>query len=361
MIIESKTRNYELVFTKSILHNRNLFEEKIKGTYDNLYFFIDKQVYELYKTEIDEFTNGSKMLLIEAKEDNKDYINLSKYYQWLIENHFTRKDYLVTIGGGILQDISGFIASTMYRGLKWVLIPTTLLAQADSCIGSKTSINFGSAKNLIGTYYPPDYIFNDNSFCDTLTDSFFNSGVGEIIKFHLLSDNNGYAKLLNYLNSENLRTSGEFESIIRSTLEIKYSYFSSDEYDTGRRNLLNYGHCFGHALESATMFEVSHGEAVIVGMGFANTLSLQRGILDKKLYEELERIFCRFYPDFDLSAINAQTIIKYLKKDKKRVGNNLTMILLTNIGESFKSDDVTVEEIEKTFEVFFSTYRAMDK
>ena len=132
-------------------------------------------------------------------------------------------DVLITFGGGILQDICGFIASTLYRGIKWIFFPTTLLAQADSCIGSKTSINFKNSKNLIGSFYPPDIIIIDPVFCKTLTPGYFNSGLGEIIKFHLMSDYNEYEKLEKYLASNNLRDGAEFHDIIWSTLMIKKS------------------------------------------------------------------------------------------------------------------------------------------
>ena len=274
----------------------------------------------------------------------------------LIENRFTRNDVLLTIGGGILQDISGFVASTLYRGIKWVFFPTTLLAQADSCIGSKTSVNFGDSKNLIGSFYPPDMIHIDARFCHTLTDEYFNSGVGEIIKFHLLSDNKGYARLKEYLLSSDLCETSRLNKIILSTLAIKKSYFEGDEFDTGRRNLLNYGHCFGHALESASNFGVCHGEAVLVGMGFANLMSLKRGIMYKEKYDEFEAIFQKHYPRFDLSSVSADVLIEYLKRDKKRVGKDLTMILAEDIGKHYKSDDIKEFEIRNVYHEFLKGY-----
>jgi len=354
MKIESKIKNYSLEILDNALDKNDQVFSDLK--YDKMFFFIDENVYMLYKKKIDDFKKDSNYITIDAIEQNKDFNKLSNYYKTLIEKNFTRNDILVTIGGGILQDISGFIASTLYRGIKWVFIPTTLLSQADSCIGSKTSINFEDSKNLIGSFYPPDRIFIDVEFCNTLTPEYFNSGLGEIIKFHILSDKKRYQNLRSYLKTSDLKKKESFKKIILSTLEIKKSYFESDEFDAGRRNLLNYGHCFGHALESASNFKICHGEAVLVGMGFANLLSFKRGILEKEKYEEFENIFKKYYPKFNLSKIKIDDILYYLKRDKKRVGKDLTMILTKDIGKHFKFNDIKKEEIIETFNEFIAYY-----
>ena len=193
MKIESKIKDYSMEMLDNVLEKHNQVFSDLK--YDKMFFFIDENVYRLYKKKIDDFKKDSNYITIEAIEQNKDFNNLSNYYKTLIEKNFTRNDILVTIGGGILQDISGFTASTIYRGIKWIFIPTTLLAQADSCIGSKTSINFEDSKNLIGSFYPPDRVFIDVGFCNTLTPEYFNSGLGEVIKFHLLSNEKRYCQI----------------------------------------------------------------------------------------------------------------------------------------------------------------------
>lgn len=350
MRIKSKLKEYNVEITSTVLEKKDSIFKHF--TYNRLFYFIDSNVSNLYEKQLKQFIGNDFVLTIEALEKNKEYLNLAQYYQFLIENGFTRNDILITIGGGILQDISGFIASTLYRGLRWFFLPTTLLSQADSCIGSKTSVNFGDSKNLIGSFYPPDNIFIDPVFCKTLTDEYFNSGLGEIIKFHLMSNTIGYETLTKYLSSSNLRDNLLLKSIIHSTLEIKKSYFESDEFDTGRRNLLNYGHCFGHALESASNFAVCHGEAVLLGMGIANLLSFKRGIMTKAKHKELEDIIRIYYPEFDLASVPIHEIIKYMKRDKKRVGKDLTMILCRDIGDQIKFDDIKEDEINDTIKEF---------
>lgn len=354
MKLQSKIKNYTLKMVDNLLDNKKKIFENLP--YDRLFYFIDENVYKLYKNKLMPFINDDFYLVIEALETNKEYKNLTKYYKILIENKFTRNDILVTIGGGILQDISGFIASTLYRGIKWIFIPTTLLAQADSCIGSKTSINFEDSKNLIGSFYPPNAIYIDIEFCKTLESEYFNSGLGEIIKFHLLSDEKRYEQLREYLSLTDLRQGELFKNIIWSNLEIKKSYFEEDEFDAGKRNLLNYGHCFGHALESASNFAVSHGEAVLIGMGFANLLSLKRGLMPEKKFTEFEDLFQKYYPNFDISNINVNDIIYYLKRDKKRVGKDLTMILSEDIGRHHKYNDIKEVEVIETFNDFIKSY-----
>jgi len=354
MKIQSKLKDYAAEMIDGLLDKREEVLANLK--FNRLFYFVDSNVSRIYVGKLRQFISDDFCLLIEALETNKEYGNLANYYRALIENNFTRNDILVTIGGGILQDISGFISSTLFRGVKWVFFPTTLLAQADSCIGSKTSINFDGSKNLIGSFCPPDAIFIDMSFCQTLTPEYFNSGLGEIIKFHLMSDESKYKLLREYLALPDLRHGEHFKTIIWSTLQIKKSYFAEDEFDTDRRNLLNYGHCFGHALESAGNFAVCHGEAVLIGMGFANLLSLKRGIMTEDKYDEFEELFQKYYPRFNLSKVNVESIISYLKHDKKRVGKDLTMILSKDIGKQFKFNDIKEKEIVEAYNDFIKIY-----
>lgn len=354
MKIKSKIKTYELEFIENSLQKKNKILSRLP--HSKPFYFVDERFYKLYKKELDAFVDFDIMILIAAEEKNKSYLKLAEYYRALIENKFTRADMLITFGGGILQDISGFIASTLYRGIKWMYFPTTLLAQADSCIGSKTSINFDDSKNLIGTFYPPDIIINDITFTKTLTPEYFNSGLGEIIKFHLMSDIKGYSLLKKYCACPDLRNNTYFRKVVHSTLKIKYSYFKGDEFDSARRNLLNYGHCFGHALESATHFGISHGEAVIVGMGFANLVSLARGIMSQKKYNKFETILINYYPRFDISKVDINDLVYYLGRDKKRVGKDLTMILSRDIGKQYKYDDLKEKEIRAAYKEFLKKY-----
>lgn len=355
--IKSKIKNYSLEIIDNVLDKGSDLFSSFK--FNRLFYFIDKNFYKIYENKLKKFIKKDFYLLIGATEYNKSFLNLPNYFRELIKREFRRNDILVTFGGGILQDISGFVASTLYRGVRWLFLPTTLLAQADSCVGSKTSINFDESKNLVGTFYPPDRVYIDIEFCKTLSKEYFNSGVGEIIKFHLMSDKIRYARLKKFIAASDLLNSPLLKEIILSTLEIKKTYFENDEFDTRRRNLLNYGHCFGHALESATNFAICHGEAVIVGMGFANLLSLRRGFMTQKKYEEFEGVFCKYYPRFDFSTVKVDAIIEQLKHDKKRISGDLTMILASDIGKQYKYDDIKESEIRNLYCEFAKKYPKM--
>lgn len=359
MKVVSKIKTYEYHMVEQALKKKEeLFSSLV---YNRLFYFVDQHFYDLYRKDVNAFIDDDFVLYIDADERNKEYGKLAEYYQALIDARFTRNDMLVTFGGGVLQDLSGFIASTLYRGIKWTYFPTTLLSQADSCIGSKTSINFGDSKNLIGSFYPPDQIFIDSGFTQTLTDIDFNSGLGEIIKFHLLSNRKQYQVLLKYLNEGDIRKNEYFQQVVESTLNIKQSYFEQDEFDTGVRNLLNYGHCYGHALESATNFRIAHGEAVMIGMGLANTIALNRQYMSQGVYDEFEEILQRYYPRFDLTTVNIGVLIDYMKKDKKRISDtDLTMIIGRDVGDFIKVDDVSFDEVRTAHKAFLEIYFDMD-
>ncbi len=356
MTIHSTFKDYTVDFLDGILGRRDWLAAKRPG--GRCFFFVDSAIAREYKTELSDFVAGDFRLEIEALETNKEYSALAPYFQALVDAGFQRRDTLVAIGGGILQDITGFIASTLYRGVPWVFIPTTLLAQADSCIGSKTSINLGQTKNLIGSFCPPDAIAIDVGFARTLSDAYFTSGLGEVIKYHLMVDDDAYRRIKTYLASLNLRAREVLEPIMRSSLGIKKTFIEGDEFDTGRRNLLNYGHCFGHALESASEFGISHGQAVVVGVGFANLLSLKRGLLLPEVYADIERVLLPHYPRFNHSGVSIDALLGFLKRDKKRVGTALTMILCRGIGKQEKFDDLSEQEVRATHAEFLAQYPA---
>jgi 3-dehydroquinate synthase len=346
--IKSRIKDYSVEMIDDIFS----LSQSIKINNTRFFFIIDEKLYSIYKCRMDKFVGKSKKILIPAKEESKTLPYIMNIYRKLFDNGFNRNDTLFTFGGGILQDISGFIASTIYRGVRWIFAPTTLLAQADSCIGSKTSINFYKWKNQIGTFYPPDKIFIDPNFTDTLTDRDFYSGLGEIIKVHLMGDEGSFDSLSKYLCTKKLHAKSDFTQMVSNSLKIKRSYFEGDEFDTGRRNLLNYGHCFGHALESASNFEINHGEAVLLGIGFSNQVALNRKILCKTEFLKIESVIKPYYPVFDLKSISIKQIINNMKHDKKRTDKKLVMIVLKKVGVLEKRTDIEEQEIEQIYSKF---------
>jgi 3-dehydroquinate synthase len=249
--IPSKVNNYTLGFIDQIKEIENLIDQ------ENTITIIDSNVNKLYPN-LQRNSNTVIECTEEAKTLNGASIILSKL-SFLKANVRTK---LVVIGGGVLQDVVGFCASIYSRGVEYILVPTTLLAQTDSCVGGKTSINFESRKNILGTFYPPSQIIIYPEFLNTLNKVDYISGLGEIYKFHILQN-----------KIDQFNPYSDVESMILDGLKYKIDILSRDEFDKGERKFLNYGHTFGHALESVSNHEIPHGLAVILGSMIATRLA----------------------------------------------------------------------------------------
>ena len=264
LTIKSNIKNYIVHFEK----DKNFLENLVKR--ENTIFIIDKNVYNLHKSNILANIPQDKSIFLDISEEMKNIETACFLYEKIMQFSPRKNLTIISIGGGITQDVTGFVASSLYRGVNWIFVPTTLLAQVDSCIGAKTSLNFKHYKNLVGTFYPPSEIFIYPEFLKTLTREDFYSGVGEMAKLHLM---NGEDATKNFVKDLSLIDKLDETTLLKYTqncLKIKKSYIENDEFDTGKRNMLNYGHCFGHAIESSTNFEISHGQAVVLGMILAN-------------------------------------------------------------------------------------------
>jgi 3-dehydroquinate synthase len=309
------------------------------------HFFIDASIEKHYPQGVRYLQDCGKVHVIEASEDQKDYQALGEWYGRLMSAGFQRGHTLATVGGGVLQDLSGFIASTLYRGIDWVYAPTTLLAQADSCIGSKTSINFHGTKNMLGTFYPPREVILDPVFCTTLPDAEIASGLSEVIKFHVMTSEDSVDFVSAHLTAAIGRDTVSLQKLAASSLERKKAFIVGDEFDKGRRNLCNYGHCFGHALESASEYRVNHGQAVAVGMVVANSITQMRNQLPLSVEKRLLDLIFPVLPQITLDEPLVEACIGYMKQDKKRRGQLLTAVVCYDIGELSLVHDVTEEEV----------------
>ena len=298
---------------------------------DNVLFMVDSRVYALYKQSVLAPIVDKPLILLEIDESHKTLEYVATLYEKITRFAPKKNIHLISIGGGITQDITGFIASSLYRGVKWSFIPTTLLAQTDSCIGAKTSLNFTSYKNLIGTFFPPDSIYIYAPFTHSLDRVDMYSGIGEMAKFHLLCGRDKareFAAIVPKLISDEKA----LLEAIYFCLQVKQGYIEEDEFDTGRRNLLNFGHCFGHALESSTNFALPHGLAVVVGMLLANRVSKKRDLLTQD--EEAYIASNVLYPLLacDIPKLDVESTLQAMAKDKKNTAsdNRLPLIMLAN-------------------------------
>jgi len=343
--IKSNIHNYQVDFQKNLSFISKLIELKKRV------FVIDKNVYRLYKKEFKSISKD-KLFILDAVEEKKTLESVQKIYEFLAKEDAKKNMILISIGGGITQDITGFVASSLYRGIKWIFVPTTFLAQADSCIGSKTSLNFKNYKNIIGGFYPPHKIYIAPDFLKTLTKKDFYSGIGEVIKFALLKEK--YPKNIDNIISmvESLKKDKNKLQTIRKTMAVKQRYIATDEFDTGKRNLFNYGHCFGHALENSSHYKIPHGIAVTIGMIYANIVSYDRGLISKKVLKKLniELLLPNIYMKLKLSYFDKNILLESMKNDKKRVGKDLTIVIaVDNEIRAKKVDNFSFKEFSKTY------------
>lgn len=319
LLIQSHKGPYTVLFDDMLLHDSGCLMD------GEPHFLVDSNVARLYAQKLRGILAHPNAILIDATEENKSLEKIIPIFERLVQNKVRRGHVLVAIGGGIIQDITCFIASTLLRGLPWRFVPTTLLSQADSCIGSKSSINLGDTKNILGTFNPPQQIFIDTGFLDTLERKEVQSGVGEIAKVHAIDGVTSFDRL-----------AGDFDRLftdrtvllkyIHSALLIKQRFIEEDEFDQGVRNIFNYGHSFGHAIESATHYAVPHGIAVAMGMDMANHIAVARGLLPGTHYDRMHVTLHKNYGDYAKTTIPLDAMLSALMKDKKNTSTMLGLI-----------------------------------
>ena len=328
----SKICNYKIEFVSSL---ESIISEIDK---ENTIVFIDSNVASLYP-----FLVSDSSILVECIEDSKTINGVLSVLSELTERKSNIQTKILVIGGGILQDLVGFCASIYCRGIEYVLVPTTLLSQVDSCVGGKTSINFNDRKNILGTFYPPSKILIYTNFIDTLSLIEHISGLGEIYKFNILQNT------IDNFNTENIT------DMIRSGLEYKIDILSRDEFDTGERKFLNFGHTFGHAIESISEYKVPHGICVILGSMVAIQISHRLGytVNDRTKILDIGRsLLSQSGINFDKNWFIFERLFDIIKSDKKSTGK-LTMILIDS--EPVIRDVENTEIMQELLDEFYES------
>ena len=308
--IQSHTGPYQVEFNNSLINSNELNN---LGTH----YIVDRNVFGYLGEHFYKAMANKHVVLVDATEETKSYKGIEPVFSELLDHGLKKDSVLVAIGGGITQDITCFVANTFMRGIKWIFVPTTLLAQADSCVGSKSSINFGKTKNILGSFTPPKKVIISEQFLSTLADRDVKSGIGEIIKLYLVDGQ--------LVSSDEIRK--DLTTHLYNTLQIKKKYIETDEFDTGIRNILNYGHCFGHAIESSTNFGIPHGIAISIGMDVANLFAKNEGLITAEEYQEMHKVLYSNYTGFTDVAIKIAPVFAALSKDKKNTGSKINLIL----------------------------------
>jgi 3-dehydroquinate synthase len=333
--IKSSSHDYSVEERASL---RSAIESVVRPK--GVFFLIDAAVARGHADAFKGLVSEEASIVIEASEEQKSFERLAPIFLELLARGLKRDGLLVVIGGGVLQDIGCFIATVLFRGVRWELIPTTLLAQADSCIGSKSSINIGSYKNQIGTFYPPHRVLLVADVLKSLPWDEIRSGLGEVIKLQLIEGESGFNELMNDL--ERVTPNSGWEVIfkwVKRSMAVKKPYIENDEYDRGIRNILNYGHTFGHAYESATHYAIPHGISVVLGMLTATYLSARLGLVSMDYYGNLKRQLQPWYYPYGtkLFSVDKDEIFKAVKHDKKNTGDSINCILTHGPGRMEKT------------------------
>jgi len=298
---------------------------------------ISDKVEKLYG-KILRFNNAEKIVLKDGEKE-KSFANYKKILDKALKMKLTRKDAIIAIGGGVVGDIAGFAASTYMRGIDYIQVPTTLLACVDSSVGGKVAINTKDGKNLIGCFYQPKAVYINLNFLQTLDERQYKSGLGEVVKYIFIEKScncRDEFNLLNFINenSESIisRNLNILEKLIYICLRLKVSVVEQDEKETGLRKILNFGHTYGHAVESITKYKkYTHGEAVVKGIKFAFSLAEQKGLVDKNYAYMANDILDKFGFK-NVAALPQEKIINTMKLDKKADTGLINFILPTDYG-----------------------------
>ena len=280
------------------------------------HYIVDRRVAELYKLKL----HTDNIVYINANEDSKSYISIGKIIDVLVKMKMNKTSVLTAIGGGITQDITAFIASVYMRGIQWKFIPTTLLAQADSCIGSKSSVNFGDRKNLLGTFNPPKKILLNTHYLSTLSNEDIMSGISEILKLYIID--------LDIKSISEIQKN--YKAALIKALNIKKKYIEEDEFDKKSRKLLNYGHCIGHAIESASHYSIPHGIAVAMGMIVVNNFSVNMGNLSLQFCNKINDNLRPLIEGYKFPR-KFEEVKKFMQSDKKNTSETITLIELDSV------------------------------
>lgn len=335
LIVDLKERSYPIIIEKNLLDS---IHHKIKEIYkgNKIFILTDDNVNGYYGDKIVENLRAVgyevKLLSLKPGEKSKSFDMLSVIYDSLLDFKMTRSDIMITLGGGVIGDIGGFAASTYLRGIDFIQVPTSLLAQVDSSVGGKVAVDLKRGKNLVGSFYHPKAVFIDPLVLNTLEEKFFSDGMGEVIKYGCIKDSEFFEFLSKIKSREELFEN--IEKVIYTCCDIKRAVVEKDEKDKGERMLLNFGHTLGHALEQYYNYSnYTHGEAVAIGMYQITLLSEEKGFTKKGTAEKIRKVLEQYNLPYNME-VKINDIVEGISLDKKNLGKALNLILLRGIGHS---------------------------
>lgn len=342
ILIEHSYEKLTKVFSALALHGRKLCIVSDSNV-GPLYMGDVLDIAKDYAAIVETFT-------FPAGEESKNMDVVQKLYEHLICSHFDRNDVLIALGGGVVGDLVGFTAATYLRGIRFVQMPTSLLAMVDSSIGGKTGVDFMKYKNMVGAFYMPNAVYINLSVLQSLTDAQYYSGFGEVIKYGAIMHKEFYQTLGKLIPQLTERNSTALESIVHTSCMCKKKIVETDPTEQGERALLNYGHTLGHAIEKLMDFRMLHGECITVGMVAASYISCERGYISKQEHEEFIQLCKALHLPVSYQNLASKDIIKASKSDKKMDADRIKFILLRSMGEAYIDKTVTDEEMLQALE-----------
>ncbi|ETT81145.1 3-dehydroquinate synthase [Viridibacillus sp. FSL R5-0477] len=345
--VKAKSHAYEVqISANSLTEAVKSFDQQLSKA-DKIIVFTDENVWKLHSERFTaEFPYPFKVNILAAGEDCKTFESFFAAQSFLLEQKCTRKTFVFAFGGGAVGDLTGFVASTFMRGIPFIQIPTTILAH-DSAVGGKTAINHPLGKNMIGAFYQPQGVLYDISYLKTLPEKEVRSGMAEVIKHALISDEKWLAELMS-TNSILDFSQADLAMHLEQGIRVKAGIVAEDEEEHSVRKFLNFGHTYGHAIEAASGFgKLAHGEAVMIGMVYALILSERYGTIPATVTRSFIEFAIRNGYSFDaVNQFTFEQLLDYLMKDKKAEYGILQFVLLKKIGEPFVQQ-ISIEECQE--------------
>ncbi|XJS11657.1 3-dehydroquinate synthase [Aerococcaceae bacterium WGS1372] len=293
-------------------------------------------------------------LVIPPGESQKNFENVQKIIDKLAINHFSRDDLLIALGGGVIGDLVGFTASIYLRGIDYVQIPTTFLSAIDSSVGGKTAIDITHGKNMVGAFHHPLVVLCDVDSFKTLPQHIFEDGCSELIKYAMIMNSDLLSILINKEEAIN-PTDSDIISIVSSCVQMKKEVVLNDEFDQGLRQLLNFGHTLGHAIEQLSGYSISHGRSVALGMLLFTKMAYTQGVLESDLTNLLKELLMKYHLLADEINFNSDQLLTTMLNDKKRRGDNITLILPKKFGQC-KLIDLSINTFKDWFTEEWQAY-----
>ena len=347
--VNLKDRSYPIFIGKGSSQEPEALIDRVKGS--DVAIISDEVVAPLYLNQLLEGLPEKNIItyVLPKGEQEKKLKTVHKIIDHLLQNGFGRDATLISLGGGVVCDITGFVASVFMRGVSVIQIPTTLLAQVDASVGGKTGVNHSLGKNLIGSFYQPSAVVCDTAFLSTLDPKEMSDGLAEIIKYGLIYDRDFFVWLQTNISNILEQDSASLRHAVQRSCQIKAEIVAQDEREQSIRAILNFGHTFGHAIENQTGYDQwSHGQAIAAGMVLASKLSAKMSLISEEDVELIKDILLRAGLPVEPPKISTHDFIDAMKADKKVKARVIQLVLLKEIGSAFLTADYSEEDLEET-------------